>query len=226
MSGWLGARSAGGGLALALVLHEMVAPRAAHAQGVFQLRPLMTTAQLYDSNLFFTRTDRQSGIEHPANGVDLGIRNNRRAIPSLAEDPGQPVGLHDFDVAGLVEGMAKKEIAGEHRLPDEMADTVALRPDGNQRQKRVERFREQLIVNELLGVTVRPQRAPSFFNCQGFAPFGSQPVVEVEPCVLAADDLNGRDARSMSAASSSLMSVMHSKAFAEQRTSPVGDQRV
>ena len=62
MSGWLGARSAGGGLALALVLHEMVAPRAAHAQGVFQLRPLMTTAQLYDSNLFFTRTDRQSDL--------------------------------------------------------------------------------------------------------------------------------------------------------------------
>jgi len=74
-------------------------------------------------------------------------------------------------------------------------------------------------------VTVRPQCAPLFFNCQGFAPFGSQPVVEVEPCVLAADDLKGLDVRSMSAASSSLMSVVQSKAFAEQRTSPVGDHQ-
>ena len=62
MSGGLGTRSATGGLALALVLHEMLAPRAAHAQGVFELRPVITTAQLYDSNLFFTRTDRQSDL--------------------------------------------------------------------------------------------------------------------------------------------------------------------
>jgi polysaccharide export outer membrane protein len=63
MSGWLGARSAGGGLALALVLfHDVMAPRIARAQGIFQTRPLLTTAQLYDSNLFFTRLDRQSDL--------------------------------------------------------------------------------------------------------------------------------------------------------------------
>jgi polysaccharide export outer membrane protein len=37
-----------------------MAPRAACAQGIFQMRPLLTTAQLYDSNLFFTSMDRQS----------------------------------------------------------------------------------------------------------------------------------------------------------------------
>jgi len=61
MSGWLGTRTVGVSLALALVLlHEVMAPRAARAQGIFQMRPLLTTAQLYDSNLFFSGTDRQS----------------------------------------------------------------------------------------------------------------------------------------------------------------------
>ena len=62
MSGRAGGRSAWGAVALALVLHEMMAPRAALAQGAFQMRPLLTTAQLYDSNLFFTKTDRQSDL--------------------------------------------------------------------------------------------------------------------------------------------------------------------
>jgi hypothetical protein len=106
-----------------------------------------------------------------------------------------------------------------------MPDAVALRPDGNQRQKRVERFREQLIVNELLGVTVRPQRAPLFFNWQGFAPFGSEPLVEVEPFIFQPPTIYTDRTWSMPATSSSLMSVMDSKAFAEQRTSPVGDHQ-
>ena len=61
MRGWLGAHWAGGGLALALVLfYEVMVPPAARAQGIFQMKPLLTTTQLYDSNLFFTRTDRQA----------------------------------------------------------------------------------------------------------------------------------------------------------------------
>ena len=60
MSEWLGSRSTGAYLVLALVfLHEVMAPRPSRAQNVFQMRPLMTTAQVYDSNLFFTKSDRQ-----------------------------------------------------------------------------------------------------------------------------------------------------------------------
>src|SRR6185369_4903773 len=62
MSGRAGGRWVWGAVALALVLHEMLAQRAALAQGAFQMRPLLTTAQLYDSNLFFTKTDRQSDL--------------------------------------------------------------------------------------------------------------------------------------------------------------------
>jgi polysaccharide export outer membrane protein len=61
---WLpGARSAGWRLVLVLVLlHQATAARAVRAQGVFQIQPLMTTAQVYDSNLFFTKTNRQADV--------------------------------------------------------------------------------------------------------------------------------------------------------------------
>jgi polysaccharide export outer membrane protein len=56
-----GAGLAGGRLVLALVVVDIVmAPQAGRAQGVFQMRPLMTTAQLYDSNLFSTGTNREA----------------------------------------------------------------------------------------------------------------------------------------------------------------------
>jgi hypothetical protein len=52
---------AGSRVALAFVLlHAGTAPRPACAQSVFQVRPLMATAQFYDSNLFVTPMDRQS----------------------------------------------------------------------------------------------------------------------------------------------------------------------
>jgi hypothetical protein len=82
MSSLRAASSAGGRLALVLVLlHGAMPPRAARAQGVFQLRPLMTTAQVYDSNLFFTRMDRQADfITRVSPGVLSEYRSLRLAL--------------------------------------------------------------------------------------------------------------------------------------------------
>src|SRR5204863_4462784 len=112
------------------------------------------------------------GVEHLPDGVDLRVGYDRRQVPAVAENPGHAVALHDFDVARLVDRMTNKEIPGKHRLLNETPGTLAPRPDRNHRQKRVEPLRDQLIMDELLAVTVRPQSQPLFFDCQGFAPFG------------------------------------------------------
>jgi hypothetical protein len=70
-------------LALGLVLLQVMAPRPAQAQSLFQVQPLMATAQMYDSNLFFTSMDPQSDfITRISPGVLAEYRSLRLALRS------------------------------------------------------------------------------------------------------------------------------------------------
>src|SRR5260221_136462 len=78
MPRFLSARSR---VALACVLlHVGTAPRPARAQGAFQVRPLVATAQIYDSNLFFTSMNRESDF---TTRVSPGVLSEYRS-PLLA----------------------------------------------------------------------------------------------------------------------------------------------
>ena len=64
-----------------MLLHDVMAPRPARAQSLFEVRPLMATAQLYDSNLFFTSTDPQADfIMRISPGVLSEYRTPRLAL--------------------------------------------------------------------------------------------------------------------------------------------------
>jgi hypothetical protein len=69
-------------LVLALVLvHDVMASRPAQAQGLFELRPLMATAQVFDSNLFYTSMDPQADfITRISPGVVSDYRSPRLAL--------------------------------------------------------------------------------------------------------------------------------------------------
>ena len=113
-------------------------------------------------------------------------------VESFTEYASQAVGLHDFDVAGLVDAVTKEEVPRKHWFADETAGAIAPRPDREQRQKCVEPLGDQLIMDELFGMAMRPQRPPLLFNCQGFAPFGSRPVLEVEPSLPETPTISNR----------------------------------
>lgn len=95
-------------LVLALVLlHDVMAARPAQAQSVFQVRPLMATAQVFDSNLFFTSMDPQADfITRISPGVLSDYRSPRLAL----------LGRYTLDVERFAEhpelsGMAARQQA-------------------------------------------------------------------------------------------------------------------
>src|SRR4029077_18689565 len=64
-----------------VLLHAVMAPRPGRGQSFFEVRPLMATAQLYDSNLFFTSTDPQADfIMRISPGVLSEYRSPRLAL--------------------------------------------------------------------------------------------------------------------------------------------------
>lgn len=77
MTAWRTSIMAGGRVALALVLmHEVIVPGVARAQGVFRVSPLFGTAQIYDTNLFSKPSDRQADfITRVSPGVEAEYRS-------------------------------------------------------------------------------------------------------------------------------------------------------
>src|SRR5712664_250487 len=69
--------AAGRHIVVALVLmHNVILPGVAHAQGGFQVSPLFGTAQEYDSNLFWAPFNRQADfITRVSPGVESEYRS-------------------------------------------------------------------------------------------------------------------------------------------------------
>src|SRR5688572_6906007 len=57
---------------------------------------------------------RERSIDDALDGLDLGARDRLETIPSFAENPDEPLGLHDLDVAALVDAVLHEEIAWKH----------------------------------------------------------------------------------------------------------------
>jgi hypothetical protein len=74
---------------------------------------------------------------------------------------------------------------GKHRTGNRTLDAGTARPGLNDRQERPKPLRRQLVVHELLTMTVRPDRVP-LRNCnrQSFALFGSPVSVYARPNLL------------------------------------------
>ena len=106
--------------------------------------------------------NRQLGADEPLNGVDLPIRNDLELVPALPEQPHEAARLTDFEVAGLVHGVAEEEIAAEQgrALTAPHAATSRPRLDGGQEQ--VEALHRELVVYQLLAVAARPQDTPGW----------------------------------------------------------------
>src|SRR5919106_1045656 len=119
--------------------------------------------------------------DDPLKRFDFCIRDRCQAIPPPAEDSRDPSRFQDLDVAGLVHHVMDEQIAGKHRACNQTPDSRAPRPDLHHRQKGVKVLSLELVVHELLTVTVRPDCEPSCVQ-QGFAPFGSSlPFSQLEP---------------------------------------------
>src|SRR5262249_38580255 len=150
------------------------------------------------------RTHRQPTILHALDRVDLDVRDDREMVPSLSQHIDYTADFAHLEIAGLVDRMAEKQIAGKHGDTDQTSDARAPGPRGDLGEKDVEPLRGQLIVDELLAVAMRPQHVPAptgvslpadrsrtIVRCQGFAPFGWPPLPRAHPIRVSSDSAAG-----------------------------------
>ena len=92
-----------------------------------------------------------------------------QTIPGLPQYGDQAPDFAHLDVSRLIHGVPEKQVAGEHGHLNAMTGPGAPRPYLRSRQKRVEPFRGQLLVDEPFRVAARPQRVPLSARCGGAA---------------------------------------------------------
>ena len=113
---------------------------------------------------------------------NLGVRDDGEAVPAIAENAHQPAGLAQREVARFVDRMTKEHVAAEERNAGQASDAATPTPrlDGGEKQR--EPVRGELVMDDLLAVTARPENVPAKHHgfhssfCQGFAPFGPFPI--------------------------------------------------
>jgi hypothetical protein len=82
--------------------------------------------------------------------------------------------------------MTKENVAAEERNTDEPSNAAPPTPRLDRGEERGKAVRGELIMDELLAVTVRPENVPTIHHGfggigQGFAPFGLFPVPGARP---------------------------------------------
>ena len=110
------------------------------------------------------------------------IGNRRQAVPAVFEDAHEAAHLQHFDIRVLVHALADEQVARKHRRWHDVELSLALRPRPHLGKKGREAFAGQLIDDQTLTMTTRPDGVPRvdgvvrrFRNAvahQGFAPFG------------------------------------------------------
>jgi hypothetical protein len=161
--------------------------RAAPDQDAFDTRewPFIDADALALAQVW-VRKNRQFAADDLVQRFDLFIRDRREAVPPLAEDPHHPFRLEDVEVAGFVDGVLEEQVPWKHRSRNQTLRPRPSRPAANRGKECTESLRVQLVVHELLTVTVRPDCKPLWYR-QGFAPFGSMRFFEIEPGPSRAD---------------------------------------
>src|SRR5438309_7043263 len=107
------------------------------------------------------RKHGEASLQRRLNRLDLIVRNLGQAVPSLSQDAHEPPHLAYLDVTRLVQRVAEEEVAGKHGDLDTMADAGTPRPYIDGRQECVKPRRGELIPNQPLTVTPRPEGVPS-----------------------------------------------------------------
>ncbi len=114
---------------------------------------------------------------------DLGVGDDGELIPAVAENAHQPARLAEREIAGFVDGMTKEHIATEERHAHEASSAATPAPRLDRREEQGEPVRGELIMDDLLAITARPENVPTMrygFGgsiSQGFAPFDLFPVL-------------------------------------------------
>src|SRR5437016_5580640 len=130
--------------------------------------------------------DRNAGLDESLNRLDFCIGDGVESIPALTDHAHEPACLADLEVARLVHRVAQEEIAPEQRDARAMPHPATSGPRLDGGEERLEAFRGDLVIDELLAVAVGPKDAPARHHrlrgdlWQGFAPFGLRPSLGCE----------------------------------------------
>src|SRR5215813_9152853 len=140
------------------------------------------------------RLDGQLAAQHGTNSVDFLFGHDRQPVPPLPQNAHQASSLTYLEINCPIHHTMQKEVAWKHGDRDAMPDPSALGPHLYLGQKEVETLRRELLVDQLLTVTMCVERIPrtsGSHRCwqtgtllgpllyihpidhwQGFAPFG------------------------------------------------------
>ena len=134
------------------------------------------------------RQHRQAGADEALDRLDLRIGDDLEPVPALAEDANEAARLAHLEVSRLVDPVAQEEIAAKQGHARQASSSTTPRPGLHRRQEQVEALRDELVIDQLLAVAVRPEDTPARDHhtaghrlWQGFAPFGLIPFWDARP---------------------------------------------
>src|SRR5262245_35630666 len=85
---------------------------------------------------------------------DLSVGHRVEVVPLLTEHLDESARLDQLEIAGLVHLVVDEQVAREHRSRDEPSRPGATRPDVDFGKEQLEALRRELIVDDLLAVTL------------------------------------------------------------------------
>ena len=104
--------------------------------------------------------DCEASVKHGLDRFDLSSRHDLQAIPAFTEHADQSPHFADLEVARLVHCVVQEEIAGKHGACGKAPGTELSGPDADLGKKSVKSLGGELVVDQLLGVAMRPEHVP------------------------------------------------------------------